>query len=141
MIFQKKYSIYFYASLILVTLYGSLCLYVLLEFSWDQLLRADNEVAAALGRRVITARILGIVLIAGGLAASLFFPKIFGRYLLIAAIWSWVSFIDDTLTFQGGVVELSGGGGGLIVGLRPVYILLVTYIVIEHWARYGGNFD
>jgi hypothetical protein len=114
---------------------------VLLEFSWDQLLRADNEVAAALGRRVITARILGIVLIAGGLAASLFFPKIFGRYLLIAAIWSWVSFIDDTLTFQGGVVELSGGGGGLIVGLRPVYILLVTYIVIEHWARYGGNFD
>lgn len=141
MIFQRKYSIYFYASIILVTLYGSFSLYVLLEFPWDQLLRAENEVAAALGSRIIGARILGIVLIFGGLAASLFFPKIFGRYLLIAAIWSWISFIDDTITFQGGVVEISGVGGGLIVGLRPIYVLLVTYIVIEHWARYGGNFD
>jgi hypothetical protein len=114
---------------------------VLLDFPWDQLLRAENEVAAALGSRIISARILGIVLIFGGLAASLFFPKIFGRYLLIAAIWSWISFIDDTITFQGGVVEISGVGGGLIVGLRPIYVLLVTYIVIEHWARYGGNFD
>ena len=52
---------------------------MLLEFSWDQLLRDDNEVDGALGRRVITDRILGIVLIVGGIAASLFFPKIFGR--------------------------------------------------------------
>ena len=141
MIFQKKYSIYFYISLIIVTLYGLFALYVLVSSQWDQIVVPEDAFGAALGRRVLTARIIGIVMLLSGLAISLFYPQIFGRFMVFAAIWSWVSFIDDTVVFQEGVFEITKMAGGYLVIFRPIYLLLGTYVLVEHWIRYGEKFE
>jgi hypothetical protein len=60
-IFQKNYSIYFYISLIIVVLYGLFALYVLVTSQWGQVVVPDDAFGVALGRRVLTARIIGIV--------------------------------------------------------------------------------
>ena len=140
-IFQKKYSIYFFSSLILVLLYGVSALYVIVSAQWDQVVMPDDAFGAALGRRVLTARVIGIVTLLSGFAISLFYPKIFGRFLVLAVIWSWISFIDDTVVFQGGVLEATGMAGGYLVIFRPVYVLLGTYLLVEHWVRYGEKFE
>ena len=141
MIFQKKYSIYFYISLIIVILYGLFALYVLVSSQWGQVVIPDDAFGAALGRRVLTARIIGIVTLLSGLAISLFYPQIFGRFMVFAAIWSWVSFIDDTIVFQEGVFEITKMAGGYLVIFRPVYLLLGTYVLVEHWIRYGEKYE
>ena len=141
MIFQKKYSIYFYISLIIVILYGLFALYVLVSSQWGQVVIPDDAFGAALGRRVLTARIIGIVTLLSGLAISLFYPQIFGRFMVFAAIWSWVSFIDDTVVFQEGVFEITKMAGGYLVIFRPIYLLLGTYVLVEHWIRYGEKFE
>ena len=68
MIFQKKYSIYFYISLIIVILYGLFALYVLVSSQWGQVVIPDDAFGAALGSRVLTARIIGIVTLLSGFA-------------------------------------------------------------------------
>ena len=141
MIFQKKYSIYFYISLIIVILYGLFALYVLVSSQWGQVVIPDDAFGAALGRRVLTARIIGIVTLLSGFAMSLFYPQIFGRFMVFAVIWSWVSFIDDTIVFQEGVFEITKMAGGYLVIFRPVYLLLSTYVLVEHWVRYGEKFE
>ena len=141
MIFQKKYSIYFYISLIIVILYGLFALYVLVSSQWGQVVIPDDAFGAALGRRVLTARIIGIVTLLSGFAMSLFYPQIFGRFMVFAVIWSWVSFIDDTIVFQEGVFEITKMAGGYLVIFRPVYLLLSTYVLVEHWIRYGEKYE
>lgn len=141
MIFQKKYSIYFYISLIIVILYGLFALYVLVSSQWGQVVIPDDAFGAALGRRVLTARIIGIVTLLSGFAMSLFYPQIFGRFMVFAVIWSWVSFIDDTVVFQEGVFEITKMAGGYLVIFRPVYLLLSTYVLVEHWVRYGEKYE
>ncbi len=141
MIFQKKYSIYFYISLIIVILYGLFALYVLVSSQWGQVVIPDDAFGAALGRRVLTARIIGIVTLLSGFAMSLFYPQIFGRFMVFAVIWSWVSFIDDTIVFQEGVFEITKMAGGYLVIFRPVYLLLSTYVLVEHWVRYGEKYE
>ena len=141
MIFQKKYSIYFYISLSIVILYGLFALYVLVSSQWGQVVIPDDAFGAALGRRVLTARIIGIVTLLSGFAMSLFYPQIFGRFMVFAVIWSWVSFIDDTVVFQEGVFEITKMAGGYLVIFRPVYLLLGTYVLVEHWVRYGEKFE
>ena len=141
MIFQKKYSIYFYISLIIAILYGLFALYVLVSSQWGQVVIPDDAFGAVLGRRVLTARIIGIVTLLSGLAISLFYPQIFGRFMVFAVIWSWISFIDDTIAFQEGVLEATKMAGGYLVIFRPVYLLLGTYILVEHWVRYGEKFE
>ena len=141
MIFQKKYSIYFYISLIIVILYGLFALYVLVSSQWGQVVIPDDAFGAALGRRVLTARIIGIVTLLSGFAMSLFYPQIFGRFVVFAVIWSWVSFIDDTVVFQEGVFEITKMAGGYLVIFRPVYLLLSTYVLVEHWVRYGEKYE
>ena len=141
MIFQKKYSLYFYISLIIVISYGLFALYVLVSSQWGQVVIPDDAFGAALGRRVLTARIIGIVTLLSGLAISLFYPQIFGRFMVFAAIWSWVSFIDDTVVFQEGVFEITKMAGGYLVIFRPIYLLLGTYVLVEHWIRYGEKFE
>jgi hypothetical protein len=140
-IFQKKYSIYFYISLIIIVLYGLFALYVLVSSQWGQVVIPDDAFGAALGRRVLTARIIGIVALFSGFAVSLFYPKIFTRFMVFAVIWSWISFIDDTVAFQEGVLETTKMAGGYLVIFRPVYLLLATYVLIEHWIRYGEKFE
>jgi hypothetical protein len=140
-IFQKKFSIYFYISLSIVILYGLCALYVLVSSQWGQVVIPDDAFGAALGRRVLTARIIGIVTLLSGLAISLFYPQIFGRFMVFAAIWSWVSFIDDTIVFQEGVIEITKMAGGYLVMFRPVYLLLGTYVLVEHWIRYGEKYE
>ena len=141
MIFQKKYSIYFYISLIIVILYGLFALYVLVSSQWGQIVIPDDAFGAALGRRVLSARIIGIVTLLSGFAMSLFYPQIFGRFMVFAVIWSWVSFIDDTIVFQEGVFEITKMAGGYLVIFRPVYLLLSTYVLVEHWVRYGEKYE
>lgn len=141
MIFQKKYSIYFYISLIIVILYGLFALYVLVSSQWGQVVIPDDAFGAALGRRVLTARIIGIVTLLSGFAMSLFYPQIFGRFMVFAVIWSWVSFIDDIVVFQEGVFEIAKMAGGYLVIFRPVYLLLSTYVLVEHWVRYGEKYE
>lgn len=141
MIFQKKYSIYFYISLSIVILYGLFALYVLVSSQWGQVVIPDDAFGAALGRRVLTARIIGIVTLLSGFAMSLFYPQIFGRFMVFAVIWSWVSFIDDTVVFQEGVFEITKMAGGYLVIFRPVYLLLSTYVLVEHWVRYGEKYE
>ena len=141
MIFQKKYSIYFYISLIIVILYGLFALYVLVSSQWGQVVIPDDAFGAALGRRVLTARIIGIVTLLSGFAMSLFYPQIFGRFMVFAVIWSWISFIDDTVVFQEGVFEITKMAGGYLVIFRPVYLLLSTYVLVEHWVRYGEKYE
>ena len=141
MIFQKKYSLYFYISLILIVLYGLFALYVLVSSQWGPVVIPDDAFGAALGRRVLKARIIGIVTLLSGLAISLFYPQIFGRFMVFAAIWSWVSFIDDTVVFQEGVFEITKMAGGYLVIFRPVYLLLGTYVLVEHWIRYGEKYE
>ena len=141
MIFQKKYSIYFYISLIIVILYGLFALYVLVSSQWGQVVIPDDAFGAALGRRVLTARIIGIVTLLSGFAMSLFYPQIFGRFMVFAVIWSLVSFIDDTIVFQEGVFEITKMAGGYLVIFRPVYLLLSTYVLVEHWVRYGEKYE
>ena len=141
MIFQKKYSIYFYISLIIVVLYGLSALFALVSSQWDQIIVPNDAFGTALGRRVLTARIIGIVTLLSGFAISLFYPQIFGRFMVFAVIWSWVSFIDDTVVFQEGVFEIPKMVGGYLVIFRPVYLLLGTYVLVEHWIRYGEKFE
>ena len=141
MIFQKEYSIYFYISLIIIILYGLFALYALVSSQWDQIVVPEDAFGAALGRRVLTARIIGVVTLLSGFAMSLFYPQIFGRFLVFAVIWSWISFIDDTIAFQEGVLEATKMAGGYLVIFRPVYILLGTYALVEHWVRYGEKYE
>jgi hypothetical protein len=140
-IFQKNYSIYFYISLIIVVLYGLFALYVLVTSQWGQVVVPDDVFGVALGRRVLTARIIGIVTLLSGFVVSLFYPKISGRFMMFAVIWSWTSFIDDTAAFQEGVLEATKMAGGYLVVFRPVYLLLITYALVEHWVRYGEKFE
>jgi len=140
-IFQKNYSIYFYISLIIIVLYGLFALYVLVTSQWGQVVVPDDAFGVALGRRVLTARIIGIVTLLSGFVVSLFYPKISGRFMMFAVIWSWTSFIDDTAAFQEGVLEATKMAGGYLVVFRPVYLLLITYALVEHWVRYGEKFE
>ena len=141
MIFRKNYTIYFYSSLIFIVLYGLFALYVLTSSQWGQVVLPDDGFGVALGRRVLTARIIGIVTLLSGFAISLFYPQIFGRFMVFAVIWSWVSYIDDTVVFQEGVFELTNMAGGFLVVFRPIYLLLGTYILVEHWVRSGEKFE
>jgi hypothetical protein len=140
-IFQKNYSIYFYISLIIVVLYGLFTLYVLVTSQWGQVVVPDDVFGVALGRRVLTARIIGIVTLLSVFVVSFFYPKISGRFMVFAVIWSWTSFIDDTAVFQEGVLEATGMAGGYILVFRPVYLLLITYALVEHWVRYGEKLE
>jgi hypothetical protein len=101
----------------------------------------DDVFGVALGRRVLTARIIGIVTLLSGFVVSFFYPKISGRFMVFAVIWSWISFIDDTAVFQEGVLEATEMAGGYILVFRPVYLLLITYALVEHWVRYGEKFE
>ena len=101
----------------------------------------EDAFGAALGRRVLTARIIGVVMLLSGFAMSLFYPQIFGRFMVFAAIWSWVSFIDDTVVFQEGVFEITKMAGRYLVIFCPIYLLLGTYVLVEHWIRYGEKFE
>ena len=101
----------------------------------------EDAFGAALGRRVLTARIIGVVMLFSGFAMSLFYPQIFSRFLVFAVIWSWISFIDDTIAFQEGVLEATKMAGGYLVIFRPIYLLLGTYVLVEHWIRYGEKFE
>ena len=127
--------------MIIVILYGLFALYVLVSSQWGQVVIPDDAFGAALGRRVLTARIIGIVTLLSGFAMSLFYPQIFGRFMVFAVIWSWVSFIDDTIVFQEGVFEITKMAGGYLVIFRPVYLLLSTYVLVEHWVRYGEKYE
>ena len=128
MIFQKKYSLYFYISLILIVLYGLFALYVLVSSEWGQVVIPDDAFGAALGRRVLIARIIGVVLLLSGFAMSLFYPQIFGRFLVLGVIWSWISFIDDTIAFQGGVLEVTKMAGGYLVSYFSPRLPFAGYI-------------
>ena len=141
MIFQKKYSIYFYISLIIIILYGLFALYALVSSHWDQIVVPEDAFGAAVGRRVLTTRVIGILMLMSGFAISLFYPQIFGRFLMFAVIWSWISFIDDTIAFQEGVLDATEMAGSYLVIFRPVYLLLGAYVLVEHWIRYGEKFE
>ena len=114
----------------LIVLYGLFALYVLVSSEWGQVVIPDDAFGTALGRRVLTARVIGVVLLLSGFAMSLFYPQIFGRLLVLGVIWSWISFIDDTIAFQGGVLEVTNMAGGYLIIFRPVYLLLSTYILV-----------
>lgn len=100
----------------------------------------DDAFGIALGRRVLTARIIGILTLLSGFLISLVYPKIFGRFMVFAFIWSWASYIDDTIIFQQGLIEVTKIAGGYLDMFRPVYLLLITYVLAENWARYGEQY-
>jgi hypothetical protein len=138
---QKKYSIYFHIALILITLFGILAFYVLFTSSWDQVIVPNDSFGALLGRRVLMARMLAIILMLFAFVFSLFYSELFGRFLLFAAVWSWISYIDDVIVFEQGVLQANEMAGGFLVMFRPLYLLLITYLGIEHWVRYGDKFE
>ena len=140
MIFQKKYSVYFYCSLILAVLYGVSALTVLIESDWDQIIQPNDVFGAALGRRVLISRVLAIVLALCFLVTAFLNHKLFSRTLLFIVVWSWASYIDDTIIFQQGLLEVTKMAGGYLVMFRPVYLLLITYVLAENWARYGEQY-
>ena len=140
MILQKKYSVYFYCSCILVLLYGVFALMVLIRSDWNLIIQPDDFFGAALGRRVLISRVLAIVLAYCSIVTILFSHKLFSRSLLFIVIWSWASYIDDTIIFQQGLLEVTQIAGGYLVMFRPFYLLLITYILVENWARYGEHY-
>lgn len=140
MISQKKYSVYFYFSVILIALYGVFALIVLIESDWDQVIQSNDVFGAALGRRVLISRVLAIVLAYCSLVTILFNHKLFSRTLLFLVVWSWASYIDDTIIFQQGLLEVTQIAGGYLVMFRPFYLLLISYILVENWLRYGEHY-
>ena len=140
MISQKKYSVYFYFSFILISLYGVFALNVLIESDWDQIIQSNDAFGAALGRRVLFSRVLGIVLAYCCLVTIPFSYKLFSQTLLFVVVWSWASYIDDTIIFQQGLLELTQIAGVYLVTLRPVYLVLITYILVENWVKYGEHY-
>jgi hypothetical protein len=140
MIFQKKYSVYFYCSIFLVALYGAFALIVLTGADWDPIILPNDDFGAALGKRVLTSRVIAIVLAYCCFMTALFNHKLFSRALLFVVIWSWASYIDDTIIFQQGLLEVTKMAGGYLVMFRPIYLLLITYVLAENWARYGEQY-
>ena len=140
MISQKKYSVYFYFCFILISLYGVFALNVLIESDWDKIIQSNDAFGAALGRRVLISRVLAIVLAFCSIVTILFSHKLFSRSLLFIVIWSWASYIDDTIIFQQGLLEVTQIAGGYLVMFRPFYLLLITYVLVENWARYGEHY-
>ena len=140
MIPGKKYSVYFYCSNILILLYGMFALMVLIGSDWDRIIQPDDYFGAALGRRVLISRVLAIVLAFCSIVTILFSHKLFSRSLLFIVIWSWASYIDDTIIFQQGLLEVTQIAGGYLVMFRPFYLLLITYVLVENWARYGEHY-
>ena len=140
MISQKKYSVYFYFSFILISLYGVFALNVLIESDWDQIIQSNDAFGAALGRRVLISRLLAIVLAFCSIVTILFSHKLFSRSLLFIVICSWASYIDDTIIFQQGLLEVTQIAGGYLVMFRQFYLLLITYVLVENWARYGEHY-
>ena len=138
MISQKKYSVYFYFSFILISLYGVFALNVLIESDWDQIIQSNDAFGAALGRRVLISRLLAIVLAFCSIVTILFSHKLFSRSLLFIVIWSWASYIDDTIIFQQGLLEVTQIAGGYLVMFRPFYLLLITYDYICFGRKLGS---
>ena len=141
MITQKEYSIYFHIALIFIALFGVFAFYVLFTASWDQVILPNDSFGALLGRRVLIARIVAIILMLFVLVVSLFNAELFGRFLLFAVVWSWISYIDDVIVFEQGVLRANEIAGGFLVMFRPLYLLLITYLGVEHWVRYGDKFE
>jgi hypothetical protein len=141
MIYKKKYSVYFYSSLILVSLYGVFTFFMLIGSDWDQIILPEDAFGAALGKRVLISRTLAIALAFCCLSLLLFNHKLFSRTLMFTVVWSWASYIDDTIIFQQGLLEISQIADGYIVMFRPLYLLLITYALAENWARYGEHYE
>jgi hypothetical protein len=115
-------------------------LMVLIGSDWDLIIQPDDFFGAALGRRVLISRVLAIVLAYCSIVTILLSHKLFSRSLLFIVIWSWASYIDDTIIFQQGLLEVTQIAGGYLVMFRPFYLLLITYILVENWVRYGEHY-
>ena len=137
---EKIFNILLYIA-DLNSFYGIFAFSVLVSAQWDQIILPEDSFGGALGRRVLMARVLAIASLFLGLLLSLFYPKIFGRFLIIAVLWSWTSFIDDIITFEQGVLETNQVAGGYLTMFRPFYLFLISYIGVEHWVRYGEKFE
>ena len=141
MIFQKKYSVYFYLSLILSAMYGVFAFLMLIGSDWDQIILPNDVFGAALGRRVLISRVLAIAFVFCCLIASFFSHKFFSRILMFIVVWSWASYIDDTIIFQQGLLVVSQIAGSYVIVFRPLYLLLITYVLVENWVRYGEQYE
>lgn len=141
MIFHKKYSVYFYTSLILAAMYGVFAFVLLIGSDWDQIILPNDVFGAALGRRVLISRVLTIAFVFCCLIASFFSHKFFSRILMFIVVWSWASYIDDTIIFQQGLLAVSQIAGGYVIVFRPLYLLLITYVLVENWVRYGEQYE
>ena len=132
---------YFYTSLILAAMYGVFAFLMLIGSDWDQIILPNDVFGAALGRRVLISRVLAIAFIFCCLIASFFSHKFFSRILMFIVVWSWASYIDDTIIFQQGLLAVSQIAGGYVIVFRPLYLLLITYALVENWAQYGDHYQ
>ena len=123
-------------SLLFLTCMGFSALYcvaaiALIPTEWSEVVQSNDAFAYHVGTRILIARLAAVVLFFLGGIFALLKPKYTKNFLIIVCLWSWAAFLDDSIVYQKNIIEPLKTSGILLLMLRPLYLISVSWMLIE----------
>ena len=127
----KRYSWFFLICLVFVLSYGISGIYIILRTDWASLISQNDTFGYQMGLRILTTRLLAMIFFLVLAAYVILTKKFMRQTLIVCALWSWASFIDDNIALQINIIIPSYTSGQLLLAFRPLYVLAISWMLIE----------
>ena len=135
----KRYSLFFLICLVFVLSYGISGIYIILRTDWASVISQNDTFGYQMGLRILTTRLLAMIFFLV-LTAYVFLTKKYVRQtLIVCVLWSWASFIDDNIALQINIIIPSYTSGQLLLVFRPLYLLAISWMLIEETMLKNRN--
>lgn len=127
----RRYSLLFLTCMGFSALYCVAAITIILTTEWSEVVQSNDAFAYHVGTRILIARLAAVVLFFLGGIFALLKPKYTKNFLIIVCLWSWAAFLDDSIIYQKNIIEPLQTSGILLLMLRPLYLLSVSWMLIE----------
>ena len=127
----NNYSRFFLICLVFVLLYGISGIYIILQTDWSRVINPSDTFGYQIGLRILTTRLLAMIFFLALAVFVILTKKYMHQALIICAIWSWASFIDDSIALQVNIIIPSYTSGQLLLMARPLYLLAISWMLFE----------
>ena len=127
----NHYSRFFLICLVFVLLYGTSGIYIILQTDWSSVINPSDTFGYQIGLRILTTRLLAMIFFLALAVLVILTKKYMHQALIICAIWSWASFIDDNIALQVNIIIPSYTSGQVLLMGRPIYLLAISWMLFE----------
>ena len=128
---NRRYSLLFLTCMGFSALYCVAAITIILTTEWSEVVQSNDAFAYHVGTRILIARLAAVVLFFLGGIFALLKPKYTKNFLIIVCLWSWAAFLDDSIIYQKIIIEPLQTNGILLLMLRPLYLISVSWMLIE----------